>query len=250
MRRYGAELRLTRSQVVWMQTGLLKAELVNGLPPGNLSKSQEQAVKDTKKVFFAGREGGKPLDIFFGPKAQGKGMRWLYAGPKYVVGVFPDDFRPSISGTEMQREMNELRRGHFRGAAWHEVGKRGTQHVYRVNRTVVRRGDLSNLRKQVVNSFGKLKASFAVDWEKFRIARPLRRWIARHVPTAKGRTVDMSKAPDDPYVEIISSARGVSSERALKAIRAAVRKRTGAMLADLRNQLNGAYKRAGFANAR
>lgn len=253
LKRYARELDLSLPKVVRHQAGLFKAEVVNTLPPKNLKKSQAKAVKDTKKVFFTGE---KPLDIFFGSQAQGAGMRWLYAGNKggrFLVGVQPDDFQPGMGVKEMQREQNELLRGHFRGAGWHLIGQRGKNNpfkIFRVNRTVVRRGQREQLNRKLMDNFGRLKASFAMDWERFNIAKPLRNWIRKHVPNARGRTLDFSKLPDKPFVEMISTAHGVSKPQALKAINAAVKKRVGAMTADLRNQLKGAYKRAGFANAR
>lgn len=248
LRRYETELGMSLAKVVRQQAGLFKQEVVNALPPRNVKKSKEQAISDTKRVFFAGKEGTQ-LKPFFGPKAEGAEMRWIYAGPKYLVGVFKDDWKPSMGVVEMQREMNAYRNGHFRGAGWHQTKQRGAQHIYRVNRIVVRRSQLEMLRKQISANFGKLKASFAVDWEKFNIARALPAWIRKHVAAARGRTLDMTSGPK-PFVEMVSNAAGVSKPQAVKAIRTAVKKRVGAMTADIRNQLNGVYKRAGFANAR
>lgn len=248
LRRYETELGMSLPKVVKYQAGLFKQEVVNSLPPRNRKKSSEQAVKDTKKVFFAGKEGTQ-LHPFFGPKAEGNGIRWLYAGDKYLVGAYPDDWKPGMSVVEMQREMSAYRNGLFRGAGWHKLKKRGNQYVYRINRTIIRRGELEKLRKQITANFGKLKASFAVDWEKFQIARALPAWIRKHLPEAKGRTLDMAFG-SRPFVELISNAHGVTKPQAIKAIQAATKKRVAAMAADIRNQLKGVYKRAGFANAK
>jgi len=235
--------------------GQLKWELMAGAPPKSLAKSQAKAVKDTKKVFFAGKEGGKALDIFFGPQAQGKGMRWLYAGPKYLVGVQPDDFQPGMGVDQMQREMNEYRRGFFRGAGWHEIGIRGRgagaetggQHVHRINRTIVRRGELEKLRKVLKNNFGKLKAAWAVGMEQFPVAasKAIPGWVKKHIPTASGRNEIHLSGPAT-YVEIINFSPGVTHDRAMANVRRAVKKRAGAIKKDLQLYLQGIKKAADF----
>lgn len=248
LRRYASELNLSFQKVVRHQAGLLKVDIVAALPPKNLARSKQQAEKDARKVFFP-----KPVKTFTGSQAEGKQMRWLYAAnqpARVLVGVSRADYQPELSADQMRRVQYETR---LRGKAWEQIGTRGKNNpfkVMRLNRVVVARGRLKQHIKALKDSFGKLKASWAVDWERFNIARTLPGWIRKHVPTAKGRTVDMSKLADTPFVEIISDATGVSKPQALKAIRAAVKKRVGAMTADLRNQLRGAYKRAGFANAR
>ena len=270
LKRYAQELNLSLRKVVRHQAGLLKADIVDALPPRLLAKSKKQAEKDARHYFRPGAtKDGKAWTVFAGAQAGRGQTRWLYAGPTFLAGVATADFQPGMTVDQMRRIMGESQ---LRGAAWHDLGqfegikgkssnkglkfrreykpKRGQQHVMLLRRTVVLPSTYKALVKAVQNNFGRLKASFAVDWELFQIARPLRAWIAQHLPNAKGRTVDMSFNMENPYVELISTASGVSHEKSIKAIRAGVKKRVGAMTADLRNQLNGAYKRAGFANAR
>lgn len=247
LRRCASELNLSFPKVVRHQAGLFKADVVAALPPKNLARSKKSAERDAKKVFFP-----KPQQTFTGDQAHGKGMRWLYAAnqpARVVVGVSDADYRLDLGPDQMRRVQYE---SELRGKKWEKIGTRGKKkpfNVIRLNRVVVQRGNYRKHIKALKDSFGKLKASWAVDWERFNIARALPNWIRKHLQVAKGRTVDMSTNRDNPFVELISNAAGVSKPQAIKAIRAAVKKRVGAMTADLRNQLRGAYKRAGFANA-
>lgn len=237
-------------QALVKQGGALKYELMEGGPPRNLARSKKQAAKDAKKTFFP-----KPLDTFKGRQAQGDGMIWLYAGQKggrFLVGVKPEDFKPNLTDDQMKAEHLKP----FRGAAWHEIGKRQTKdkgnpfHVMRLNRTVVNRGRFKKFIKKLQDNFGKLKASWAVHMMHFKHHRPIPQWIMKHINSGKARGYTVMKlAGPKPFIQIISRASGVEHKNSIKNVRRAVKKRAGAMLADIRLYLNGIKKKAGFKHA-
>lgn len=241
---------VTLPQALLKQGGALKVELMRGAPPRDLSRSKKQATKDVKKSFFP-----KPTETFKGAKAQGKGMIWLYAGKnggRFLAGVHPEDFIPNASD-EAMRAIHAESKKQFRGAAWHRLGERGKDNpfkVFRINRTVVNRGRLRAFTRLVQNSFGKLKASWVVDLGLFRNNANVPQWIAKHIQSgeAKGATV-MNLNSDKPFVRIISRANGVEHSRSRENVRRAVKRRAGAMLADIRLHLQGIKKKVGFKAA-
>lgn len=228
------------------QAALLKWELMESAPPKNLAKSKAKAKKDSKKTFFP-----NPSDPFSGPKKTGKGMIWLYAGKKngkFLVGTDPKDYQLGISETAMDKLQDQQRSGFFRGAAWHQIGLRGKKepfHVMRLNRTVVGRGKFNQFIKRMQDSFGKLKAAWAVDLPKVGESRTVPKWIAKHIPKAKGKTIISLDGPK-PFIQIISNARGVEHQRSIDNVRRAVKKRSGSMVADMRLYLAGVKKKSGF----
>lgn len=238
------------AEALQKQAGLLKWELMAGAPPRNLARSKKEATKDAKATFFP-----KPLDDFKGSKAQGKGIIWLYAAnqpARVLVGVDSQDYQPQATPEQMKK-LHAASRKNFRGAAWHTVGQRGKANPFKVlklNRTVVGRGRLRSFIKDLQNNFGKLKAAWVVDHGRFNIARAIPQWVSKHVTSGKARGATLIQlGGPKPFIKIISRAHGVEHKASVQNVRRTVKKRLGAMLADMRLHLRGVKKKAGFKAA-
>ncbi len=248
---YAKALGISLPEALEYQAGLLKAELVTGAPPRNIAKAQARAERDIRKQFHPAMNSktGAPWSIFAGKKAGTGQVRWLYAGPKFIAGTDSDNIQSGMTSAQIQRRTFEGR-NLPRVKAWQSQGKRGNQHVSILHRVVVKPTAFKNAIKLVRERFGRQKAAWAVDWDKFKIAQRLPQWIRRHLPTAKGITVFRLNNPDRPYIQIISRATGVEQERSIANVRRAVKKRYYALQKDLALILEGVKDRAGFMKAR
>ena len=260
---------ISLSEAIVYQGGLLKAELVNGAPPQNLAKAQKRADRDVKKQFhpMVSSKGGA-WDLFKGRQAGRGGMRWLYAGPTYLAGVATQDFQPGLSPEAIQKLVQKTR-NEPRKNAWYDQGEvagetqsrnkkgklirrttyhasRGKQHIMMLRRIVVRAGNYRQAVRAIRERFGLQKAAWAVDWDKFKIARALPGWIRKHLGRAKGITVFGLTNPERPYIQLISRATGVEHERSKANIRRALKKRYAALAIDLRLIVEGVKDKAGF----
>jgi hypothetical protein len=260
VKEWAAAVGVSMQEAVHKQAGLLKWELMAGAPPKSLKASKAKALKDARGQFRPGENSQtkQPWNVFAGKKV-GKGTtRWLYAGPSFVAGVDQADFQPQMSASEMHKLM-AANRGFLRGAAWHDQGEkikgtkkykasRGKQHVMILRRTVVKPSQFKKLQGVLMESFGKLKAAWAVDLDQFPMAesKKIPPWVSKHLRSGvKGTNVIMLNG-DKPHIDIINQSPGVSHQRAVDNVRRAVKKRAGAIAADIKLYLNGTKKKAGL----
>lgn len=246
MNRYVTELGMKASDVTKQQAGLLLRDIVNHSGPVNLAKSQKQAVEFSKNVFNQVR----PAQFAFKRPQQGTGeMRWLAAGPQFLLGTDAANFQPEMSVEQAANIYFEKTKANKFGPSYVRAGRRGKQHVMKLNRIVIRRGTLRSLQKIITEGFGKLKASFAVGWDELGVKGRLPAWVKRHIQKSKsnGRgQVIVNLKSTRPSVTIISRANGCTGEKSLAVIKGAVRYRSAAMLKDLALYAKGIKKHAGF----
>jgi hypothetical protein len=226
-----------------VQAGLLVKDLVAGAAPRSLARAQKRAELDVKHVFNPG-----PTAAFASAKRGGKkGMTWLYASKEAVVGIKSTDLRQGDSAVSLLKLYRAAQKKP-RGATYKKLSTRGKQRVMQLNRIVIGRAKFSRFVETIRARFGMQKASWAVGWVALKVKGVLPAWVWKHVATgeAKGVLVNGLANAEKPYLQIISRATGVERQSSLRAIRAAVKKRHGSMLADMRLYLNGTKKQAGF----
>lgn len=230
-------------EVVRNQGGLLMRDLVKDAPPKNLAESQRKAEGFAKNVFAP-----MPNDTFQSTQRGQGDIAWLYSGPQFILGTARGNYQPNLS-TEAMRSVyaKESRKKTF-GKRYERIGKRGQQAVIRLNRMVVRRGNLRQFTAGLRNTFGKLKGAWSEGWDLIGVKASLPNWIRRH--HGKGRGSFLLTSGTKPTLTLINRANGVESEYSRRAISHALRRRAGAIAADIRRQIQGNYRRAGFKNAK
>lgn len=208
-------------EVVTRQAGLLMRDLVEALPPSDKAHAEKSIRKDTLGV-FAG-----PSYAMFPEKNRGSGdMVWLNAGPSFLTGIAAADYRMSASAADMLSTYEASRPG--RGKKYVRMGTRGKQYVQRLNRFLVRAGQLAAFIKRQVSRIGKMKASFAIGWDAYgpKGKRPAK-WIMDHVQdgSAKGAAFPGFGIPNVATFTLVSNAKGIERDTAIQAVRRAVHNR-------------------------
>lgn len=210
------------------EAGQLAWDISQALGPKTLAEGGKKIAAAAKKVFFP-----ITVPVFTGAKAGGGDMQWLFGSKKghpMLVGAAREDVLPNLSGAEMSEVFKRASRK--RGAAWHNLGtvthqspdstgrmrnhysKRGTQHVYRINRIVVKPGALEAEIKTTTKKVGQLRASFGYAASQLVPSKRIPAWVSKHFPTkANGRAIfnDHLLQAEKPYLEFGSTAKGVNS---------------------------------------
>lgn len=243
--RLGELARFTKAShddIVRQQGGLLMRDLVMDAPPQRLSKSQQKAEEFSRNVFAPMPKEPFPIS------KRGTGMMvWLFSGPLFLLGADRRNYMPDIGSSEMRRLYAiRARQGSF-GRRYDRIGKRDPQPVIKLNRIVVSRGALREFNRSLRNSFGKLKGAWSTGWDFIGVKSRLPNWIRRHQNNGKGSY--LLTRGENPTLTLVNRSNGVESEYSRRAITHALRKRAGAIAADIRNQLRGNYRKAGFKNS-
>lgn len=235
---------VTFRQGLKIQGGLLIKDLISLASPKSKAKGEAKIESDVRMVFAP-----LPSEPFGREKRGGKhGMSYLYASPGALMGVKNEDYRPKMEVPAMR---GELRRIKHRGKKWINIGGRGQQVKMRVNRIVVGKGNFRKLIKAVADRVGLQKAAWAVGWRELGVSGSIPPWVSRHLTSgaARGVLVNGLSNPERPYLQIISRASGVEKKSALIKMRGAIKKRMGAMQADMKLYLAGIKKQAGFKHS-
>lgn len=259
MGKYARELKLVPRDVVKMQAGLLARELAEGAAPRSKSALERSIEKDVSKVYAPA-----PRQMIPMAHRQGKGFVWIMATPNVVMGVKPNDYHLDDSIEDLTRlfhktnprgnryEQMGARRETLGNAIMRAARSRGAQKVVRLNRIVVRRGVYRDYITALKKRAGILGGSWVIAWP---VLQPKGRTPAaykfRHVEdgTARGTYIDGLGIPGFPKFSLVNRAAGCENPRQIEMVRGKLIYRLEAMTADLRNQLRGAYKRAGFKSA-
>ena len=114
-----------------------------------------------------------PLDPLPPSKRDGHGMKWLIAGPSYLIGVKPLRYHVEDSVEDMEhlfyRSKGTLPQERFRdlgthgGHGWNPRKGRahGGQHISEYQRLVVKRNVYRQFVARLKSHYGRLQASFA-----------------------------------------------------------------------------------------
>lgn len=145
--------------------------------------------KDIRKVFSPRPKRMLPLSSQSGTK----GMRWLSAGPDFLLGVKEHRYHDTDSAADMAKlfyksKLPEERYKdlgtHGQSGKWNfRKGKAyGSQKVSELQRIVVRRGVYQQFRRDLQARYGRLEASFALTAKKLRgTSAKVKAYIARHL---------------------------------------------------------------------
>ncbi len=247
MRRFPDELGQCASDVARFQTGKVMEELYKGASPTSLDKAKKSAERDVRRVFAPGAtKDGTPYSLFpVDQRGQGDTV-WLYAGKQFLVGVDAADFQPQLQGDQASKLYYESK-NQSRGNKWQLIGRRGLhQQVQKIRRVLIRPSAFKALVKQAQGGFGKLKASWALGKYAAHANFLLPQWISKWIQNggAKGGFINNLTDKRQPSFTIISEAVGCESDKSMRNVDRALKRREFAMAADLRNQINGAYTRA------
>lgn len=243
-------------------------------PKSNLSASQRSSKfsRSKKAKMYSASEGE---------------MQWIYAAPMALVGAkkslfIKDTGAGGLYGVSRSDRMSLLYKANQgkMGKKWNDMGvrKRGffkvekfgrgrkggkattwvniqsRQHVMSINRYLVPKSVHSKFVKSIQDTFGRLKASFALGVNQIRVKFTIPEWINRHIMdrSAKG-SFDFSKEPVAPTMTITSNQSGCESDASLTAIRAALHKRLASIKKDIKLYWSGIKnaddfrKQTGFA---
>lgn len=179
-----------------------------------------QLSKDIRSVFA-------PLPAKMLPEKHrhGNGMVWLAAGPSYLIGVKPLRYHDTDSVEDM-RHLFYKSKGHLPVDRRVELGVKethgwdfkkhaahGGQHVYEMQRLMVKRGAYKQFQALLKSHFGRLEASFA---DTARILRgggaKVRAYVSRHFPSKTNITDQAGLANKGyPKMEFGSIAPGVEN---------------------------------------
>ena len=169
---------------------------------------------------------------------------WLQAGPNFLVGINDEDNMPGASGGEAVAILRAGQKSTPRGKAYVSLGRRGKQHVYRLNRTRIAPSAFRAAKSLLSGKVGLLRASFAFAASVLIPAKRIPEWIAAHFPSrAQGRAVFSDAGlshPTEPFIEFGSNAAGVESNpRISSKISGAVERRKVITRVKIQNVLKG-----------
>jgi hypothetical protein len=244
MGKYAQALKLEPRAVVKMQAGILSRELAEGAAPRSKQALDRSIEKDVGKIYAPAPKQMIPM-----AHRQGKGFVWLMATPVAVVGVEDYDYHLSDTVEDMTRQ---FRKAPQLGKRYEDIGRRGVQKIVRLNRIVVKRPIYNKFLTELKKRAGILGGSWVIAWA---VLQPKGRkppaYKFRHVQdgTARGTYIDGLGIPGKATFTLINRATGCERPRQLEMLRGKLRHRLEAMTKDMKNQLRGAYKRAGFRNA-
>lgn len=155
------------------------------------SKDRGGLNRDIRSVFAP-----LPKNAFTDPsKINGDGMKWIAAGPNYLTGVKPLRYHVEDSVEDMERLFYRSKgllpadrtseigiHGHSHLWNFRKRQAYGRQHVYELQRLVVKRKTYDAFKKKLKLRFGRLEASFAVTAKILRGGTAkVKAYIARHL---------------------------------------------------------------------
>ena len=178
-------------------------------------------------------------------------MVWLASGPRWLLGVGREDYKPDVSMSDMDALYKNRRLFNKSSLSTNKSipqGARGHQSVSRLNRIVVNPMALALFVAAKKLSGGKFKASWAVGWDFLKPSAKLPKWVGKHVTngTAPGAFISELGHSWLGKLTFISHAPGCEDEKNFQKFRAALRHRAAAMKADMKNLSRGAYNKSGF----
>lgn len=201
-------------RVLKTEAGQLAWDISNSLGPASQHERDKKAEGDVKRFLT-----DTPAYSNLSPEQQYSSISdftWLQAGPHFLLGINDEDNQVGVSADDA---MSFLRggqaAGNSRGKAYVELGKRGKQHIYRLNRTRVSQSALSSVMRSIKRKFGTLRASFAYTAAQLIPNKRIPAWISRHFDSkANGRAIFNESGlthHDNPYIEFGSTSPGVES---------------------------------------
>lgn len=202
-------LRVEAGQCAW--------RIADALGP-KTKEAAKQKVETNVQTFFASNEGKYSV---FTEEAQSIGYAfpnttWLTAGPNWLLGIDRHDVLPDISADEALRKYRTDQSQHSRGKAYIEIGRRGKQHIIRLNRRQVSKQTYRGMISVIAQKIGTSRAAFAATAEALlTVKKRIPAWVKDKIPEAiaKGKAItDLNKFFGlSPEITFGSRAPGVES---------------------------------------
>jgi len=239
IRKTAVEMGTTCEGELRRQVRLLASDIVRSSPPVDRQKTYQAIDRMGAMLFYP-----LPFPNMIGvaKKSKPDGTLWLYASPRFLVGVSREKYNLDISARTiaLARKGGTRMRGERK---WIDAGSRGMQRVMILNKRVVRPTSLTEGMAIAKSNVGKLKGAWIGAGLNLGLAVDGPDWAAKHATDGHGYGYLEGR-----FTMVIGSrARGVGGERSLDAIHWALRGRAAKAAKDLKNQLQGLYKRAGFS---
>lgn len=165
---------------------------------------------------------------------------WLYASPYALVGINDEDNISKQGNQEAIEVFYAGRKLAPRGKSYVEIGRRGKQHIMRLNKPAVSAGQMSYVKKAMRDRVGQLKASFYRIAKAFVPNKPVPAWIERKFDSvvSNGKSKYM-EAPD--LIEMTVTAPGVVENPKLVAkLQGAINWSTASVQSKLKKLAQGA----------
>ncbi len=225
-------------------TRLAAGELAKQSSPKNRQKAMAQ-------IAFAGRKNFYPLPLpnFIGvaKKSTAGGMLWLYASPRFLVGASVKDYNLGMSLDTRAIAGVISNNRHRKGRTWEDAGKRGPQHIMIVGKPVVQPDKLEQGIRAVQSNVGKAKATWIKAAADLNLDAKADAWVLKHKNSARGIGTQEGSPQSMVFALVLTSiipARIAARHQAMA--NGVMKGRAAKAAADLRNQMNGVYKKAGF----
>ncbi len=223
-------------------TRLAAGELAKQSSPQNRQKAMAQ-------IEFAGRKNFYPLPmpnmIGVAKKSSSGGTLWLYASPRFLVGVDRSNYALNMDSSAIAKTISANR--YRKGRTWEDAGKRGPQHIMIVGKPVVQRDKLEQGIKAAQNNVGRVKATWIKAAADLGLDAKADAWVMKHKRNASGIGTQEGNPQSSVFALVLTSIVPARIALKVQAMANSVMKgRAAKAAADLRNQLNGVYKKAGW----
>jgi len=229
-------------RVLKTETGHLAGDISDSLGPKSKEAADEKADRDVRR-FLSDRP--KYSNLEEGQQYSSTAdFTWLEAGPNFLVGINDEDNQLQASSDDALSFFRTGQKTGNRGKAYVDIGQRGKQHLYRLNRTRVSASAKRSVVRSIRDKIGTLRASFALAASLLVPSRRFPQWVSRHLANqANGRGI-LNQAglsnPTEPFLEFGSTSPGVeSNEEIVESIRGQVQKRKRILESKLEKVLRG-----------
>jgi len=229
-------------KVLKSEAKLLSAEIARQVGPASVAGGEKSVARSVGQFFSAG-----PERIFPGRNQPDRSVVWLYATPKFLVGVRREDFLPNPGLEFMERVLRAGQRASpkGRGKAVERLGpvRNRNQTAVIINRTLVSRERVAALAEKLFERVGRAKASWALAASRLGLGG-ISSWISRHFGAVQSEGVAVFRfrvsSPADVGIEFGSRAPGVNRNPVLVAkIESAIRNRRAKLAEKVRRVLSG-----------
>lgn len=198
-----------------IEAGQCAWKIAEELGPVSTAEAAKKVEKDVKG-FLNSDEGH--YSVFTGPgqhHATDGSMLWLTAGPNWLQGIALKDYQPTAGISEAVKIYYDGRKKGGRGKAYEDLGRRGKQHVHRLNRTRVSGSAFEGVKETISKLFGQSKAAFARTAAELLPNKRIPGWVREKIPLviSNGKSIltDGRASEESPFIEFGSRAKGVSS---------------------------------------
>lgn len=140
---------------------------------------------------------------------------WLYASPQALVGINDEDNQLKASGEEALKMLRAGQKSTPRGKAWVDIGKRGKQHIMRLNRVRISAQAFNYVRRSIMGKMGMLRAAAYSIAVRYVPSKRIPAWVADKIPAAetsgKSRVNEINMGTSSPVIEFTIFGKGLES---------------------------------------